>query len=90
MRGLMALEPGPTLVQAALTADFASRNTRPDVSPRPPEQYWCAWQVEPVPWFGSPDLRGVCPANAFVVLPEGEQQHRAGDLLPVLCVEESQ
>lgn len=90
LRGLMALEPGPTLVQAALTADFASRNTRPTYHPARLSSTGAPWQVEPVPWFGSPDLRGVCPANAFVVLPEGEQRYRAGDLLPVLCVEESQ
>jgi hypothetical protein len=44
--------------------------------------------VEPIPWFGSPDLRGSQTANAFVLLPEGDHTHRAGDRLAVLRVED--
>ena len=43
--------------------------------------------VTVVPWFGSPDLRGLVPANAFVLLPEGDRQFRAGQTLAVLRVE---
>ena len=46
-----------------------------------------AWSVAVVPWFGSADLRGIVPANAFVLLPEGDHKHRAGQVFSVLCVE---
>jgi hypothetical protein len=45
------------------------------------------WTVEAAAWFGSPDLRGILSANAFVLLPEGDHVHRAGDKLMVLNVE---
>jgi molybdopterin molybdotransferase len=86
--GLMALEPGPRFVQAVLSQDYPYRSDRPTYHPARLSAAPTGWSVEPVPWFGSPDLRGVSPANAFVLLPAGEHLHRAGQPLPVLCVEE--
>jgi hypothetical protein len=40
-----------------------------------------------VPWHGSPDLRGLTGANAFVVFPPGDHRHRAGQMFDVLRVE---
>jgi hypothetical protein len=37
-----------------------------------------------VPWFGSADLRGLARANALLVLPDGDHQHRAGGTFPVV------
>ncbi len=88
LRALMALPPEPRFVQATLTGDFDHRTDRPTYRPARLHAAGTGWQVTPVPWFGSPDLRGVTESNAFVVLPEGEHRHRAGELLPVLCVEE--
>jgi molybdopterin molybdotransferase len=88
LRALMALSPGPRFVQATLAEDFSHRTDRPTYRPAQLQASGTGWCVRPVPWFGSPDLRGVSDANAFVVLPEGEHRHRAGELLPVLCVEE--
>ena len=85
LRALMALPPGPCFVQAKLSEDFAYRTDRPTYYPA---QLQSSGTVRPVPWFGSPDLRGVAAANAFVVFPEGDHQHRAGQQFPVLCVEE--
>jgi molybdopterin molybdotransferase len=88
LRALMGLAPGPRTVEAALAEDFTHRADRPTYHParlRPTRGGWC---VKAVPWLGSPDLRGVTAANAFVILPAGETRHRAGDLLPVLCVED--
>ena len=46
------------------------------------------FQVRPVPWFGSPDLRGVAAAYAFVVLPPGDMVHQAGAEFEVLVTED--
>jgi molybdopterin molybdotransferase len=88
LRGLMALPPGPRMVRATLTEDFAHRTDRPTYHPARLRAESTGWAVQPVPWIGSPDLRGVGQANAFVVLPEGDHTHRAGEVFPVLCVEE--
>jgi molybdopterin molybdotransferase len=88
LRGLMALPPGPRMVQATLTDDFAHRTDRPTYHPARLRAESAGWIVQPVPWVGSPDLRGVALANAFVVLPEGDHRHRAGETFPVLYVEE--
>jgi molybdopterin molybdotransferase len=88
LRALMALPPGPRFVEAALLEDFTHRTDRPTYRPARLSATPSGWRVQPVPWFGSPDLRGVTLANAFVLLPEGAHPHRAGEVFPVLCVEE--
>ena len=89
LRALMALPPGPRFVQASLSEDFENRTDRPTYRPARLSASGTGWRVQPVPWFGSPDLRGVTDANAFVVLPEGEHHHRAGEVFSVLCVEDA-
>lgn len=42
------------------------------------------YEVEPVTWHGSPDLRALIAANALVVFPVTDQPHPAGTLLSVL------
>jgi molybdopterin molybdotransferase len=81
-------DPGPQVVSAVLAEDFAYRTDRPTFHPARLEVGESGWRVRPVPWFGSPDLRGLVPANAFVVLPAGDNQHRAGQSFPVLRVED--
>jgi molybdopterin molybdotransferase len=88
LRALMALPPGPRFVQATLAEDYAYRTDRPTYHPARLQSTDAGWRVHAVPWFGSPDLRGVTPANAFVLLPAGDHQHRAGKPLPVLMVED--
>jgi molybdopterin molybdotransferase len=80
-------DPGPKIVEALLAEDFAHRSDRPTYHAAVLQSAEAGWQVRPVPWFGSPDLRGVLAANAFAVLPAGEHQFRAGHRLPVLVVE---
>ncbi|HXG11945.1 MAG TPA: gephyrin-like molybdotransferase Glp [Gemmataceae bacterium] len=77
-------EAGPPMVQAVLAEDFAYRTDRPTYHPARLELTASGWRVRPVPWFGSPDLRGLTRANAFVLLPPGDHQHRAGQSFPVL------
>jgi molybdopterin molybdotransferase len=88
LRALRALPPGPRFVQATLVEDFDNRTDRPTYRPARLHAAATGWRVQPVPWFGSPDLRGVTEANALVLLPEGEHRHRAGEVLPVMCVED--
>jgi molybdopterin molybdotransferase len=81
------LAPGPLMVQASLAADFTYPTDRPTYHPARLEVTEQGWTVRPVPWFGSSDLRGLLRANALLVLPEGEGQHRAGQALPVMRIE---
>jgi molybdopterin molybdotransferase len=79
---------GPWLVQAVLTEDFAYRTDRPTYHPAWLEAGDLGWRVRPVPWFGSPDLRGLARANAFVVFSPGDHRHQAGQVCTVLKVED--
>jgi molybdopterin molybdotransferase len=84
LRRLAGLEPGPPIVEAALLEDFALRSDRPTYHPAALQLAPEGWQVRAVAWFGSADLRGLCEANALIVFPPGDQQHRAGQLFPVV------
>jgi molybdopterin molybdotransferase len=81
-------EAGPRLVRAALAQDHAYRTDRPTYHPAWLEAGEEGWRVRAVPWFGSPDLRGLTRANAFVLFPAGDHVHRAGQAFPVLRTEE--
>jgi molybdopterin molybdotransferase len=80
--------PGPLLVQATLSENFAYKTDRPTYHPARLEVCESGWSVRAMPWFGSPDLRGLSTSNAFVVFPNGDHQHRAGQRFQVLFVEE--
>jgi molybdopterin molybdotransferase len=88
IRSMMGFaDPGARLVWASLTEERAYRSDRPT--------YWPAWlehgedgfRIRPVAWHGSPDLRAMTDANAFVIFPPGDHQYRAGDKVQVLCPE---
>jgi molybdopterin molybdotransferase len=87
LRGLMGLDVVPNLVTAKLANDFPHRSDRPTYHPAELSMGNGCLQVQPVPWFGSPDMRGVTAANAFVVLPPGDVTHQAGTTLEVLAPE---
>jgi molybdopterin molybdotransferase len=89
IRKMMALEPGPRFVQATLAEDFPYRSDRPTYHPARLESLDDGWRVRMVPWFGSADLRGLTASNAFALVPAGDHQHRAGQTLPVLVVEQT-
>jgi molybdopterin molybdotransferase len=80
-------EPGPFVARAALAEDFAYRTDRPTYHPAALDGNGSQWRVRPVPWFGSPDLRGLTRANAFVLFPAGDHRHQAGQVFDVLRVE---
>ena len=87
IRGLMGLPPGPDMVKATLIRDFPYRTDRPTYHPARLHLTDTGWTVEPTAWFGSPDLRGVTPANAFALLPAGDHLNPTGAILEVLRVE---
>ena len=75
------------MVRAVLAEDFAYRTDRPTYHPALLDVGESGWRVRAVPWHGSPDLRGLTRANAFVVFPAGDHHHRAGQVFDVLRVE---
>jgi molybdopterin molybdotransferase len=80
-------DPGPALVRLPLAEDFAYRTDRPTYYPARLEAGPEGWQVRPVPWLGSPDLRALTRADALVVFPPGDHRHRRGERYDVLPVE---
>ncbi len=81
-------KPGPFFVEARLTENFAYKTDRPTYYPA-----WLDWEgkgykARPVPWFGSPDLRALTRANAFIFIAAGEHQLPAGQLVSVMKTED--
>lgn len=88
LRQMAGRAAGPRLVEARLREDFPYRTDRPTYHPARLELDEAGWVVQPVPWFGSPDLKAIAQANAFVLLPAGDHRHRAGERFGVLAPEE--
>jgi molybdopterin molybdotransferase len=86
LRGLK--DAGTRLPTATLADDFAYRSDRPTYHPAWLEPGEGGWRAKVVPWFGSPDLRGLTVCNCFVLFPAGDLMHRAGQMFPVLRMEE--
>jgi molybdopterin molybdotransferase len=80
-------DPGPMIVRATLTEEYAYKTDRPTYHPAWLEAADSGWSVRAVPWFGSSDLRGLTPANAFILFQPGDERHQAGSIYPVLRVE---
>jgi molybdopterin molybdotransferase len=76
------------LESAPLAEDFAYRTDRPTYHPAWLQATRKGWQVNVVPWFGSPDLRGLLSCNCFVVFPAGDHRHKAGQEFPFLHMQE--
>jgi molybdopterin molybdotransferase len=88
LRKLMGLPPALRWLKATLTADATYKTDRPTYHPAWLEITDSGLTVRPVPWFGSPDLRGVTGGNALVLFDEGDGVHRAGDVLATLVLDE--
>lgn len=73
-------DPGSGVVKLKLSEPFRGNNNRPTYHPA----MLHGDQVRGLPWFGSPDLRSLLQANAFLVLPPGEVIYAAGDTVDVL------
>jgi molybdopterin molybdotransferase len=81
-------KPGPFFVEATLAENFTYKTDRPTYYPA-----WMNWEgkgyeVRPVPWFGSPDLRALTQANAFIFIAAGEHELPAGQVVSVMKTED--
>jgi molybdopterin molybdotransferase len=81
-------DPGTQPAPLPLAEDFAYTTDRPTYHPARVEGSPEGWRVRVVPWFGSADLRALADANALVLFQAGEQHHRAGQLFPVLRMDD--
>jgi molybdopterin molybdotransferase len=88
IRRWMNLPPGPRIAQATMAEVTTYRTDRPTYHPAQLTLDAGRLTVRPVPWFGSPDLRGVAGGNAFVVFEAGDRRYDAGQIVPVLVVDE--
>jgi molybdopterin molybdotransferase len=77
-------QPITGTVNAQLETDFSYKSDRPTYYPALFQLSENRGVVQPVAWFGSADLRGICAANALMVVPVGDQKYGAGDDVTVL------
>lgn len=85
VRQMMNLTPAePTTVSAELDSDFQFSDPRPTFLPARLEVVEGGWQVKPVDWKGSFDLKSTASSNALLVLPAGPNRWSQGDLVEVI------
>lgn len=77
----------PTTVLAKLKQGFRHKSDRPTYQPANLIFDDSGATVDPSPWFGSADLRGLTQANAFVILPPADELIAAGRAFPTLLVD---
>jgi molybdopterin molybdotransferase len=77
-------DPGPFFRQGVLAVDFDYQADRDTFHPAHLEIGGETNRVQPIPWFGSSDLRSLARTNALVLFPKGKQRHRMGQVYSVL------
>jgi molybdopterin molybdotransferase len=80
-------DAGPDWVRAVLTENFAYRSDRPTYHPAWLDAGEQGWRVRAVPWFGSPDLRGLRRANALMLFEPNQGERREGNIYPVMRID---
>jgi molybdopterin molybdotransferase len=90
LRRLMGeLDAEPRMIMARLKGEVRHKSDRPTYHPAFLVFEESGPEVDPSPWFGSADLRGLASANAFVVFPPTDELFEAGRRCPVLVVDDS-
>jgi len=79
-------DPGPRTASLPLAEAVAESNDRPTYRPAKLEPAAVGWAVRPLAWAGAPDLRGVQPADALIVLPAGDARLDRGDPVAVVLL----
>jgi molybdopterin molybdotransferase len=80
-------DPGPNWRYLPLAEDVVHSSERPTYHPAVRETWDRGEYVRPVPWFGSPDLRGLAKADSLLLLPAGSHTLAAGMPMPVLALD---
>lgn len=80
-------DPGPRTVSVPLAEAIAETNDRPTYRPAKLEPAEAGWGVRPLPWAGAPDLRGMQPADALLVLPAGDARFDPGTPATVIVLD---
>jgi molybdopterin molybdotransferase len=79
-------EAGPRTIRLPVLESVAESNDRPTYRPAKLEMGEAGWSVRPLSWSGAPDLVGMQPADALVVLPAGDTRIDRGGSLDVILV----
>lgn len=77
-------DPMPRLATARLEAAWQHSGDRPTYHPCRLRLTPSGWFAQPLPWFGSPDLRTVCESDGFCVFDPGSRRYEAGEPVPIL------
>ena len=83
-RGPCQRRPGNDIAAAGGTS--IDDNDRPTYHPAKLELGDAGCSVRPLPWAGAPDLRGLRPADALLVLPPGDTRLDLGQLVNVVLL----
>lgn len=79
-------DPGPRTMTLPLAEALTETNDRPTYHPAKLDVGDGCLAVRPLPWQGAPDLRGLQPADALLVLPPGEVRLERGQLGSVVVL----
>ena len=79
-------EPGPMTTALPLAEAIAVTNDRPTYHPARLEMSENGYTVRPLPWLGAPDLRGLQPADALLVLQPGDTRLDRGQPVQVVML----
>lgn len=80
-------DPGPRTATLPLAAPVAEVNDRPTYRPAVLEPAAVGWAVRPLEGGSAPDLRGMAPADALLVLPAGDARYDTGTPVPVVLMD---
>jgi molybdopterin molybdotransferase len=73
-------DSGPRITKLPVGEGLAVSNDRPTYYPAKLELTDNGWVIHPLSWLGAPDLRGLLPADALLVLPPGDTRLDRGQL----------
>jgi molybdopterin molybdotransferase len=79
-------QAGPRTIKLPVAEGIAETNDRPTYRPATLEQGETGWSVRPLPWSGAPDLLGLQPADALLVLAPGDTRVDRGAIMDVVLL----
>ncbi len=79
-------EAGPRTIRLPVAQGLAESNDRPTYRPAKLEYDSDGWSVRPLAWSGAPDLVGLQPADALIVLPAGDTRCDRGANMEVVLL----